>query len=579
MRAEQNILDKANAWLASSIDEGMKTDIRNMMDAADQTDLIDAFYQDLEFGTGGLRGVMGAGSNRMNIYTVGKATHSLCLYLKKQFPDEPISIAVSHDSRINSPLFARRVAEIASAHGIKVYFSEGVRPTPMLSYAIRYYGCKSGVMITASHNPKEYNGYKAYWEDGAQVVAPHDKGIIAEVNAIQDMEGIPSQVNNELIVPMDREFDRSYLEKVVALRQDTDVISRESGICIVFSAIHGATGEIVPKALKSCGFENVHVVPEQNKPDGNFPTVHSPNPEEPAAMEMALELARKKNAHLVMACDPDGDRVGAAALNRRGEYELLNGNQTAALLTWYLLKSRRDHGGIPGNGFVVSTIVTSELILDIAADFGVKAYETLTGFKHIAALIREKEGKEVFLGGGEESYGYMPADFVRDKDAVASCAVLAEVAVWAKDKDMSLFDLLDQIYLKHGVYKEHLISITRKGKSGAEEIQAIMRKLREEMPESINGMRVVKVVDVLAGTVRDVALGETSPLGLEKSNVLQFYLEDGTKVSARPSGTEPKIKFYISVKAKAGSIDDIAEKEVALGEKIKAISAYLREQL
>lgn len=579
MRADTAIIAKAEHWLVSIKDEEMKSSIQQMLKSEDQSELIDAFYKDLEFGTGGLRGVMGAGSNRMNDYTVGKATQGLCNYLLKQFPDQEIAIAISRDSRTNSHRFARKVADIATANGIKVYFSEEVRPTPMLSYAIRYYGCKSGVMLTASHNPKEYNGYKAYWEDGAQVVAPHDKAIIAEVNAIQSFDEIKTTARPELIHVIDESFDRSYLQHILDLRMDPQVIHRQSGISIIFSAIHGTTGRIVPEALQLCGFENIHTVAEQNEPDGNFPTVHSPNPEEAAAMSMALELAKKKNAHLIMACDPDGDRVGAAALNRRGEYALLNGNQTAALLTWYLLKSRKEKGNLPSNGFVVSTIVTSELILAIASGFGVKAYETLTGFKHIAALIREKEGKEVFLGGGEESYGYMPADFVRDKDAIASCTVLAEAAAWAKDRDMTLFDLLDQIYLQFGLYREHLISITKKGKTGAEEIQAIMHKLREQMPKEILGQKVVQVVDVQGGTDTDHSKGTVKKLDLSPSNVLQFYLADGTKVSARPSGTEPKIKFYISVKASVGSLDDIAAKEATLQSTIKAISAYLHEQL
>jgi phosphoglucomutase len=575
MRADQTTLQRANDWINADIDLNSKADIKAMMDAEDQTALVDAFYQDLEFGTGGLRGIMGVGSNRMNVYTVGKATQGLCNYLLKQFPGQQVAMAISYDSRINSKVFAQRVADICTANGIKVFFSDRVRPTPMLSYAIRYYGCKSGVMITASHNPKEYNGYKAYWEDGAQVVAPHDKAIIGEVNAITDFSQVKTMGNPALQHSMDEDFDRAYLGELLALRYDVDAIKRESGISIVFSAIHGTTGEMVPKALQLCGFENVHVVEEQNEPNGNFPTVHSPNPEEPAALALAIELAKKKNAHLVMACDPDGDRVGAAALGRSGEYELLNGNQTAALLTWYILRSLKEHNRLMGNEFVVSTIVTSELILKIAESFGVKAYETLTGFKYIASLIREKEGVEKFVGGGEESYGYMPADFVRDKDAIASCTMLAEVAAWAKDRDMSLFGLLDRIYLENGLYREHLISVTKKGKKGADEIKAMMQAFRDNMPERIEGFKVVKVVDVKSGIVKDILSGAESKLNLESSNVLQFYLEDGSKVSARPSGTEPKIKFYISVNERVASVEEIPVVWERLGQKIKVLSRFL----
>lgn len=578
MRADQTTLQRANDWINADIDLDSKADIKAMMDAEDQTALVDAFYQDLEFGTGGLRGIMGVGSNRMNVYTVGKATQGLCNYLLKQFPGQQVAMAISYDSRINSKVFAQRVADICTANGIKVFFSDRVRPTPMLSYAIRYYGCKSGVMLTASHNPKEYNGYKAYWEDGAQVVAPHDKAIIGEVNAITDFSQVKTVGNPSLQQSMDEDFDRAYLGELLALRYDVDAIKRESGISIVFSAIHGTTGEMVPKALQLCGFENVHVVEEQNEPNGNFPTVHSPNPEEPAALALAIELAKKKNAHLVMACDPDGDRVGAAALGRSGEYELLNGNQTAALLTWYILRSLKEHNRLKGNEFVVSTIVTSELILKIAESFGVKAYETLTGFKYIASLIREKEGVEKFVGGGEESYGYMPADFVRDKDAIASCTMLAEVAAWAKDRDMSLFDLLDRIYLEIGLYREHLISVTKKGKKGADEIKAMMQAFRDDMPERIEGFKVVKVVDVKSGIVKDMLSGAESQLNLESSNVLQFYLEDGSKVSARPSGTEPKIKFYISVNERVASVEEIPVVWERLGQKIKVLSRFLESR-
>jgi len=575
MKAEKEILEKAQAWLDSPIDDASKETIRKMMDSEDQSELIDAFYKDMEFGTGGLRGIMGVGSNRLNIYTLGMATQGLSNYLLKSFPNQKIKVAISYDSRINSQEYARKVADVFTANGIEVYFSDKVRPTPMVSYAIRYFGCQSGVMLTASHNPKEYNGFKAYWEDGAQVVAPHDKNIIGEVNKISSVSDIKFEGNPDLLHIIDNSFDRSYLAQIINLKENAELVSRQSGISIVYSPIHGTTGEIVPKALKGYGFENVHVVEEQRLPDGNFPTVVSPNPEEAAAMDLAIKLAEKVSAHIVLASDPDGDRVGVAAIGKSGKYELLIGNQTAALLTWYLLRNLKDKGKLKGNEFIVSTIVTSELIEKIANYFGVKCYQTLTGFKHIAALIREKEGVEKFIGGGEESYGYMIGDFVRDKDAVSACVLLAEIAAWTKARDLTLFDLLDQLHLRNGFYKEHLISITKKGKSGAEEIQAIMQKLRENMPEEVLGKKVVRVIDVKTGTDKNLITGTTTQLGLESSNVLQFYLEDGSKVSARPSGTEPKIKFYISVNMPFQSLGDYKEINTKLSSNIKQLSSYL----
>lgn len=575
MKAKQEILEQAQLWLDSPIDEESKAEIRKMMANEDQSELIDAFYKDMEFGTGGLRGIMGVGSNRLNIYTLGMATQGLSNYLLRCFPNQKVKVAISYDSRINSQYFAQKVADVFTANGIEVYFSDKVRPTPMVSYAIRHFGCQSGVMLTASHNPKEYNGYKAYWEDGAQVVAPHDKNIIAEVQKISSISEIKFEGNSSLLHHLDDSFDRSYLAEIMNLKENTELVSRHSGMAIVYSPIHGTTGEIIPKALKSYGFENVHVVEEQRLPDGNFPTVVSPNPEEAAAMDMAIKLAEKVSAHIVLASDPDGDRVGVAAIGKSGKYELLNGNQTAALLTWYLLRNLHDKGKKKGNEFVVKTIVTTDLVEKIANFFEVKCYQTLTGFKYIAQLIREKEGLEKFIGGGEESYGYMVGDFVRDKDAVSACVLLAEIGAWTKARDLTLFDLLDQLHLRNGFYKEALISITKKGQSGEEEIKAIMQKLRKNMPSEILGKKVVRVMDVLTGADKDLINNTTSTLALEPSNVLQFFLENGSKISARPSGTEPKIKFYISVHMPFLSQADYNEVNGKLIERIDKLKAFL----
>jgi phosphoglucomutase len=575
MKADEIVLKRANQWLNSAIDEASKQSIKELMDVKDQSELIDSFYRDLEFGTGGLRGIMGMGSNRMNKYTIAMATQGLANYLKISFPAEPISVAISYDSRINSKLFAQTVANVFSSNGIRVYFSEEVRPTPMLSYAIRYYKCKSGVMLTASHNPKEYNGYKAYWEDGAQVVSPHDVNIIKEVQKITSIADVKMDGDPSLIEWIDEKMDAAYIAEVLALRQNPESISRQSGIGIVFSAMHGTTGKIIPKVLSLYGFSNVHVVPEQKEPDGTFPTVIFPNPEEAEALNLAIKQAEDRKAHLVLATDPDGDRVGAACLGPDGKFHLLNGNQTAAILTWYLLKNHKEKGLLKGNEFVVSTIVTSEILDKIAANFGVTCYKTLTGFKYIAAIVREKEGRERYIGGGEESYGYMIGDFVRDKDAVSACAILSEVAAWAKDKDMTLFDILNLIYLENGFYKEKLISLTKKGKEGAEEIQRMMQGFRDNMPESIQGIRVLKVIDVKAGTIKHLPSGKTEKLDLESSNVLQFYLEDGSKVSCRPSGTEPKIKFYISVQAPLVAISDLKEIEKRADKRIAELKSFL----
>jgi len=549
MSMETTVRDKALQWLKTNIDEESKKTIQSMLDAEDQSELTDAFYKDLEFGTGGLRGVMGVGSNRMNKYTVGKATQGLSNYLLKTFPGREIKVAIAHDSRNNSPFFAKTTADVFSANGIKVYFFKELRPTPELSYAVRILGCQSGVVITASHNPKEYNGYKAYWDDGGQVVPPHDKNIIAEVNAIEHIDMINFDAQPALIEEIGKEIDDQYLEEVSNLSLSREVIERQKDHKIVFSPIHGTGITLVPEILRRFGFEQVHVLESQSEPDGNFPTVVYPNPEEAEAMNLALEKAKEIDADLIEATDPDADRVGIGAKNNHGVYQLLNGNQAASLLVYYTLKMWRDKGKLDGNQYVVKTVVTTDLISEISRSFEVPVYETLTGFKYIAEVIKKLEGRQQFIVGGEESYGYLTGDFVRDKDAISSCAMLAEVSAWAKDQGMSLFDLLTEVYKQFGFYRERLISITRKGKAGAEEIQEMMKNLRTQAPKRLAGSPVVKILDYKDSTELDVYSGEKSALkGFPKSNVLQFITEDGSKVSARPSGTEPKIKFYFSVK-------------------------------
>lgn len=539
---------KAQEWLNSSIDKNAKDEIKRMLDSADQTELIDSFYKDLEFGTGGLRGLMGIGSNRMNKYTIGKATQGLSNYLLKAFPGQKISVAIAHDSRNNSDFFAETTASVFSANGIKVYFFTALRPTPELSFSIRHLGCKSGVVLTASHNPKEYNGYKAYWDDGAQVTPPHDENVIDEVNKIASIDDVKFTKNPSLIVEVGVDLDEKYLKEVKQLSLSPEVIKKQKDLKIVYSPIHGTGITLVPEILQRFGFENVHVVEEQATPDGNFPTVVYPNPEEAEAMSLAVKKAKKIDADLIMATDPDADRVGIGAKNHHGEFQLINGNQAAVLLMYYMLKMWSEKGKLDGKQFVIKTIVTTDLILDIAKRFKVEAFETLTGFKYIAAIIKELEGKKKFIVGGEESYGYLCGDFVRDKDAISSCALLAEMTAWAKENGMGVFDLLTEIYKEFGFYQESLLSITRKGKSGAEEIQEMMKNMRQNPPKTIHGSPVQKVYDYQSSEVKDISTGKISKIDFPKSNVLQYTTSDGTKISARPSGTEPKIKFYFSVK-------------------------------
>ncbi|HLL95489.1 MAG TPA: phospho-sugar mutase [Spirosoma sp.] len=548
---------RVDQWLSGSYDADTKAAIQKLIDEGNTTELTDAFYRDLEFGTGGLRGVLGVGSNRMNTYTVGAATQGLSNYINRAFAGQDISVAIAHDSRRMSPEFARLVASIFSANGIKVYLFSALRPTPELSFAIRQLGCQSGIVVTASHNPPEYNGYKVYWNDGGQVVSPHADNIIAEVAKITSVDAIKFEGVPERIHLIDEEIDAPYVERLKSNAVNPDVIRRQADLNIVFTPIHGTGITLVPRLLAGLGFTNVHIVEEQATPDGNFPTVKSPNPEERAAMQLALDLANELNADLVMATDPDADRVGAGARNHHGEFELLNGNQMASLIIYYLLNAWKDAGKLTGKEFVAKTIVTTDLIDRMCERYGVKCYNTLTGFKYIAEVIRELEGKEQFIAGGEESYGYLIGDFVRDKDAIASCAMIAELTASAKDRGLSLFDLLMAMYQENGFYYESLVSLTKKGKTGAEEIQQMMAGFRANPPREIAGSPVVRIDDYKSLIRHEFGLGDahtgqsttmkSGSMGIESSNVLQFFTADGTKVSARPSGTEPKIKFYVSV--------------------------------
>tara|TARA_R110002049_G_scaffold17278_2_gene67499 strand:- start:3611 stop:5338 length:1728 start_codon:yes stop_codon:yes gene_type:complete len=571
---DASIINKAQAWLSSNIDEKSKLEIKALLDAPDDTELIDSFYKDLEFGTGGLRGLMGVGSNRINVYTIGMATQGLANYLKLSFPGEDISLAITHDSRINNTLFAETTANVLTANGIKVKYFKEMRPTPMLSFAIRHYGCKSGVMVTASHNPKEYNGYKVYWDDGGQVVAPHDKNIITEVLKIKSIDDVNWNKNDALKEYIEEDFDLIYLNEVEKLSMSPQTNLVEKDMTIVFSPIHGASGKMVPAALNVFGFENIHVVKEQIEPDGNFPTVKYPNPEETEALDLSIKLAKEVNAELVLACDPDGDRYAAVVKNEKNEYELLNGNQTGALIIYYLLSMYREQGRLTGKQFTVSTIVTTGLLGEISKGFDVPYYDVLTGFKNIAAVILANEGKKEFIAGGEESYGFLVGDFVRDKDGVSACAIVAEIMAYYKQKGMSIIDVLAEIYMSYGFYKESLISITKKGKDGAEQIQQLMKGFRTNKPTSINGIAVSKIVDVQESKVYDMKAGTASVLDLEKSNVIQFYLEDGSKISARPSGTEPKIKYYISVNENLPNREAYRATEASLDAKINALKKF-----
>ncbi|WP_423149519.1 phospho-sugar mutase [Rubrolithibacter danxiaensis] len=568
---EPSVLEKVNQWLNGSYDEETKNEIQQLLDKEKYTDLTDAFYRDLEFGTGGLRGTMGAGSNRINKYTIGAATQGLSNYLKEAYPDEQIKVAIAHDSRNNSDYFARITAEVFSANGIYVYFFKELRPTPELSFAIRILGCKSGVMLTASHNPKEYNGYKAYGADGGQFVAPEDKKVMDEVAKIQRIEDVNFNPKPENIEYIGEEIDKLYLDKITELSVSPEAIQRQKDLKIVYSPIHGTGITLVPKALERFGFTNVILVDEQTTPDGNFPTVIYPNPEEKEALSLALQKAKETDADLVLATDPDADRVGIAVKNNEGDFILLNGNQTGSLLINYLLTAWEQKGKLTGKEYIVKTIVTTYLIDKIAESKQVTCYNTLTGFKYIGQLMTSLEGKNVFIGGGEESYGYLIGELVRDKDAVISCAFIAEMTAYYKDKGSSLFDALVEMYEKYGFYKEKLLSITKKGKSGAEEIKAMMERFRSAPPATLGGSKVILLKDYEKGTQTDIIKGETVTLDYPKSDVLQFITEDGSIISARPSGTEPKIKFYCSVNGNLENKAAFSETDKKLDEKITAI--------
>ncbi len=541
---------KAKVWLGDGYDEETKTEVKRMLDADDKTELIECFYKDLEFGTGGLRGIMGAGSNRMNIYTVGAATQGLANYLKEAFKDLPqISVVVGHDVRNNSRKFAEMVANIFSANGIKVYLFEDFRPTPELSFAIRKLGCQSGVNITASHNPKEYNGYKAYWSDGAQIIAPHDVNIIDNVSRIKSVKEIKFEGNPDLITIIGEDMDKEFLAAIKTLSLDPEVIKRHADLKIVYTPIHGTGVKLIPDSLRNYGFTNIIHVPEQDVPSGDFPTVDSPNPENPSAMAMAIAKAKEVGADLVVASDPDADRIGCVIRDNNGDYQLINGNQIVMILMNYIMLRNREMGKLKGNEYVVKTIVTTETIKNIAENQGIKMFDCYTGFKWIAAVIRDLEGTERYLGGGEESYGFLAEDFCRDKDSVSAISLMAEICAWAKDRGMDFNQMLQEIYLKNGYSHEEGISVVRPGKSGAEEIQQIMKDFRSNPPKTIAGSPVVTVKDYADLNQTDTTTGTVTKMDFPTtSNVLQFITADGTKISIRPSGTEPKIKFYIEVR-------------------------------
>ena len=537
----KQVTAKAQIWLGDGYDEETKAAVRAMLDNEDKTDLIEAFYKDLEFGTGGLRGIMGAGTNRMNIYTVGAATQGLSNYLKKAFADLPqIKVAIGHDCRNNSRKFAEVAADVFSANGIKVYLFDALRPTPEVSFAIRELGCQSGVILTASHNPKEYNGYKAYWNDGAQMIAPHDKNTIDEVNKITSVKDVKFRGNAELIEIIGEEIDRRYLDRIKTLSLSPEAIAHHHDMKIVYTPIHGTGVKLIPASLKNFGFTNIIHVPEQDVVSGDFPTVVSPNPEEPAALDMAIKKAIETDAELVMASDPDADRIGIAVRNDKGEFVLVNGNQIVMIFLNYLMTRNKELGLLKGNEYIVKTIVTTETIKTIAEQNGFKMYDCYTGFKWIASVIRENEGKARYIGGGEESYGFLPEDFVRDKDSVSSISLMAEIAAWAKDKGMTMYQMLQDIYIKYGYSKEKGISVVRKGKSGAEEIVAMMKNFRENPMKELGGSPVILVKDYASLEATDVVNGTKSKLDMPvTSNVLQYFSADGSKVSIRPSGTEP----------------------------------------
>ena len=572
---DQKILERAQAWLTDQYDAETRKKVQELIDN-DPNELTESFYRNLEFGTGGLRGIMGVGTNRMNIYTVAMATQGFANYIKLMNPGvSDLRVAIAYDCRNNSPAFANITADVMSANGIKVFIFDCLRPTPELSFAVRELHCHAGVMVTASHNPKEYNGYKAYWNDGGQLVSPHDKNVIAEVEKILDPSMVNFKRNPELITVLGEDFDDIYLNKVFGLSLSLDLIKKHKDLKIVYTPIHGTGRRLVPEILRRKGFENVYCVEEQMVVDGDFPTVKSPNPEEPAAMALAVKKAQEINADLVLATDPDADRVGVAVKKENGEFILLNGNQAASVFLYYLLTRWHELGKLTGKEFVVKTIVTTELLFEIAKKFDVDRYDVLTGFKFIASKILELEGKKQFIGGGEESYGYLAGDFVRDKDAVIATSLLAEAMAWAAEQGKTFYELLCDIYREFGLYKEKLVSLTKKGISGTEEIRAMMAKFRNTPPTEIVGEKVVEIRDYKTLEAKDLLTGKVTPIDLPKSDVLQFFTETGSKISIRPSGTEPKIKFYFSMKGKIeGGIDESMSR---LDEKLNAAAKLLTE--
>ena len=572
----QTVTVKAKTWLGEEYDAETRAAVQAMLDNENKTDLIESFYRDLEFGTGGLRGIMGAGSNRMNIYTVGAATQGLSNYLNKSFAGlTQISVAIGYDCRHNSRKFADISADIFSANGIKVYLFEDLRPTPEMSFAIRKLGCQSGIILTASHNPKEYNGYKAYWDDGGQIITPHDTNIIDEVNLVKTKD-IKFKGNKDLIQIIGKEIDEDFISRIKTLSLSPDSIKRHNDLKIVYTPIHGTGVKIIPACLRAFGFTNIIPVPEQNVVSGDFPTVISPNPEEPAALSMAIEKAKETDADIVMASDPDADRMGIAVKNNRGEWILVNGNQTALIFVYYLLTRWKETGKLKGNEYIVKTIVTTELIKAIADRNKVELFDCYTGFKWIAAVIHEQEGKKQYIGGGEESYGFLAEDFVRDKDAVSSCAIMAEIAAWAKDQGKTLYQLMTDIYVEYGFSKEKGVSVVKKGKSGAEEIQQMMKNFSANPPKEIAGSPVVLIKDFNTLEAVEPISGKKYKLVMPTtSNVLQYFSEDGSKVSVRPSGTEPKIKFYIEVRGTMNNRGEYDKATEAAEVKVEAVMKSL----
>lgn len=568
---DPNVQEKIDHWLNGSYDEETKTKIREKLDQGKYDELTDAFYKDLEFGTGGLRGIMGVGSNRVNKYTFGMATQGLSNYLKEHYPDEDIKVAISYDCRNNSETLARVVADVFSANGIHVYLFDSLRPTPELSFAIRQLDCHGGVMLTASHNPKEYNGYKAYGPDGGQLVSPQDKMVMEEVQQIESIDEVNFDGNDDLIESIGEEIDEKYLDAIARLSMSSDAIERQKDLKIVFSPIHGTSRVLGPPALERFGFENVHFVEEQMKVDGNFPTVEYPNPEEKEALSMALAKAKEIDAELVMATDPDADRVGIAVKDNHEEWVLLNGNQTGTLIINYMLNAWKEAGKLSGSEYIVKTIVTSYLIDRIADYYGVDCYNTLTGFKYIGELMTRLEGKKRFIAGGEESYGYLIGEHVRDKDAIVSLAIIAEMTAYYKDRGSSLFEALLDMYIEHGYFREKLVSVYKRGKKGAEEIQNMMKAYRQSPPKQLGGSKVVTIKDYKTQQEKDLESGDTSDIALPISNVLQFVTADGSIVSVRPSGTEPKIKFYCSVNTDLKSRDKFEEMTDQLDKKMDQI--------